>query len=245
MQLDSQISSEREGDCWNHRLSHHGVPWLLLTPLHQRSVAVIWSELRRCFARFEAARVKNRKPGYTRSTLLVTSALIRFASIGNEASWSCLCPTCFNPRANFKKMNWYFCTYMHIYCSSWTTSRYEGSFQQRLTINKLHLHHEATRWKLHSSDSFSAPVRRGQARPNSSASYFLLIIRLEVSHSLLEAARWRSGAQQIQLWMFGLQTQPIVSLHADKLHFYCISKVSCTGRCILEWCCQSLLSCWR
>lgn len=93
-------------------------------------------------------------------------------------------------------------------------SRYKGSVQQRLIINKLHLHHEATRWKLHSSDSFSAePVRCGPARPNAfSASYFLLIIRLEVSHSLLEAARWRSGAQQIQFWMFGLQTQPIDSL---------------------------------
>lgn len=108
---------------------------------------------------------------------------------------------------------YYFCTYLHIYCSGWTVYVVIRAVSSSATINKLHLHHEATRWKLHSSDSFSAePVRCGQARPNAfSASYFLLIIRLEVNH-LLEAARWRSGAQQIQFCMFGLQTQPVVSM---------------------------------
>lgn len=146
--------------------------------------------------------MKNKTPGFPRSTVLVKSAFIQFASIDNDAFWSCLCPPCFNPTAwNAFLKNSLIFLYIYAYVLQQLDciSRYKGSFQQRLTINELHLHHEATRWKLHSSDSFSAePVRCGPARPNAfSASYFLLIIRLEVSHSLLEAARWRSGAQQI------------------------------------------------
>lgn len=43
--------------------------------------------------------MKNKKPGFPRSTVLVNSALIWFASNDNDAFWSCLCPTCFNPSA--------------------------------------------------------------------------------------------------------------------------------------------------
>lgn len=49
----------------------------------------------------------------------------------------------------------------------------------------------------------------------------------QVSRSLVEAAGWRIGAQQIWFWVFGLQIGP---LYADKLHFYCISKLSCRGK---------------